>query len=280
MFALPFVIGFCAFFLYPLVQSVVFSLNDMEILPSGYALSFTGLANYRDALFRHDTYVRTFTETISAMLINVPLILMFSFFIATLLNQEFKGRLIARVVFFLPVILSSGVVLTWERTDFMMVALQSAEGEGTLMNNPEILSFLYDLALPMELVDYIVAALNRLPDIIRSSGVQILIFLAGLQSIPSALYEASSIEGATSWESFWKITFPMMSPLILTNVVYTVVYTLTTADNPLIGMIRDTAFGGMGFGVSSAMSWMYFLSIFVILAIAVGVLSRWVFYQE
>ena len=117
-------------------------------------------------------------------------------------------------------------------------------------------------------------------EIIRASGIQVLIFLAGLQSIPRSIYEAADVEGATAWENFWLITLPMLSPLILTTVVYSIIDSFTSADNALVAMIRSTAFVGQGFGLSAAMSTVYFAAIFAILGLTIAVVSRWVFYHE
>ena len=134
--------------------------------------------------------------------------------------------------------------------------------------------------LPPQLVLYVIAAIDQIYDIIISSGVQILIFLAGLQTISPSLYEASNIEGATGWENFWKITFPMVSPLILVNILYSVIDNFTHPANQVMQMIRDIAFFRNEYGLSATLAWIYFLVIFVILTIVMWVISRNVFYQE
>lgn len=281
VFALPFILGFALFFLYPFIQSLVFSLGELQVTEQGYSLNFVGWVNYNKALLVHPTFLRAAVNTILNMLLDVPLILMFSFFAACLLNQEFKGRLFARLIFFLPVILASGVVASMEQQDYMMQALQPGDLDGSgLLSGAAVRVFVGQLRLPENMLLYITSAVDKIPIIIKSSGIQILVFLAGLQSIPSALYEASAIEGATAWEDFWKITFPLMTPHILTNIVYSIIDSFASPANQLVAMIRQTAFGGLGFGVSSAMSWIYFAAIAVILAIGIGFISRWVFYQE
>ncbi|HOB91877.1 MAG: sugar ABC transporter permease [Bacillota bacterium] len=281
VFALPFILGFTLFFLYPFIQSLVFSFNELEVTEQGYNLNFVGWLNYNKALLVHPTFSRTAVNTILNMLLDVPLILMFSYFAACLLNQQFKGRLVARLIFFLPVILASGVIASMEQQDYMMQALQPGQLDGSgFLSGAAVRMFVSQLRLPDQMLTYITSAVDRIPIIIRASGIQILVFLAGLQSIPSSLYEASAIEGATAWEDFWKITFPLMTPHMLTNIVYSVIDSFTSPHNQLITLIRQTAFGGLGFGVSSAMSWIYFAAIAVILTIGVGIISRWVFYQE
>lgn len=280
LFTLPFTIGFILFFLRPFIQSVVFSLNELVIVPKGYELHSVGFENYRYALRVHPTFVRTFVDQVIAMLTTVPAIITFSFFAAVLLNQEFRGRTLARVVFFLPVIMSAGIVLRLEQTDYMTSVMSTTDSDTQIFSMASLSGFFMQLQLPQTLLTYIMNAVNSLAQIIRASGVQILIFLAGLQSIPPSLFEAADVEGATKWESFWKITFPMLSPLILTNIVYTIIDSFTSPANALVRLIRDTAFGGVGYGVSTAMGVLYFLAVSVVLIIAIAIISPRVYYQQ
>lgn len=167
-----------------------------------------------------------------------------------------------------------------EQADYILGQLRSSVVESGVLSGAVLRQFLYELRIPETSLDYVISAVDRIPEIVRASGVQILIFLAGLQSIPRSLYEAADVEGFTSWECFWLITLPMLSPLILTNAVYTIIDSFTTPANPLVKLVRDTAFGGGGFGLSSAMGVLYFLSIAVILLLAGAVISKYVFYEE
>jgi ABC-type sugar transport system permease subunit len=281
MFTLPLTIGFILFFLYPFILSISFSLSTLIIDTNGYRLDYIGLENYRYALMVNTSFVRTFVDTIRQTAFDVPLILGFSFFAAVLLNQKFRGRMLARVIFFLPVILGAGVVLQLEQTDYMTGVLSSAAPSSSfLLSDAALQSLLLEMKLPEQFLRYIASAVDYVPQIIKDSGIQILVFLAGLQSIPSSLYEAADVEGATGWESFWMVTFPLMSPLILTNVVYTVVDSFTAADNKLLTLIMNTCFGGAGYGAGTAMAWLYFAVILVVLGVVIGLISRYVFYQE
>jgi ABC-type sugar transport system permease subunit len=134
-------------------------------------------------------------------------------------------------------------------------------------------------SIPEGMMEYVVGAAESLPTVIRASGVQILIFLAGLQSIPRDVYEAASVEGATAWERFWLITFPMLTPLILTNVVYTVIDSFTVMNNELVLLIRTTMLEGAGYGVGMAMAMIYFTAIAIVLALVFAILSKRVFYH-
>ncbi|NLJ75042.1 MAG: sugar ABC transporter permease [Firmicutes bacterium] len=279
-FTLPFAIGFVLFFLYPFLQSIRFSLNHLQIVSGGYVLDYVGLENYRNALLVNADFVPVFVEALGRIITDVPLVVIFSFFAANLLNQEFRGRTAARVIFFLPVILGAGIILQMEQSDYIMTQLRVASTEGGILSGAVLREFLYELRIPEATLDYVTAAVDRIPEIIRASGVQILIFLAGLQSIPRSLYEAADVEGFTAWECFWIITLPMLSPLILTNAIYTIIDSFTVMSNPLVQLVRSTAFGGGGFGLSSAMGVLYFLAISVILLAAGAIISRFVFYEE
>lgn len=277
LFTLPFILGFGAFLAYPFFQSIVFSLSKLTIVSTGYVLDFVGLENYRHALFVDPRFRQVFLETTVTMLTQIPVILIFSFFAANLLNQRFPGRTLARVIFFLPVVMGAEITLKMQQADYMQQAMSLSESG--LIPLSILQSFLVNLKLPLGFVNFIFEAVNAVPVIIRSSGIQILIFLAALQSIPKSLYEAAHMEGATSWEAFWKITFPLISPLLLVNVVYTIVDSFTAPDNVLLDLIQDTAWSGAGFGVSTAMSWIYFIMIIVLLVLTMLFVSKGVHYE-
>lgn len=281
IFILPFIIGFILFILSPVVQSIVLSTNEVRITSTGFELEYIGLSNYNFALRVHADFVEELVNVMRLMLMNVFWILVFSFFAALLLNQRFRGRLIARVIFFLPVIMSSGVILKLEQEDYMMGMLEgTVEETFNFVNFDALSSFLMRLRIPDGFMETIALAVDNIPTIINASGIQILIFLAGLQSISPSLYEAAEVEGGTAWENFWLITLPMVSPLILTNMVYTIVDFFISPNNTLVQMIRNTTFQGAGFGVSAAMSWIYFTAIAVILGITLLIFNRLVFYHE
>jgi ABC-type sugar transport system permease subunit len=145
----------------------------------------------------------------------------------------------------------------------------------------DIQSLFAGMKVGTELVEYVATMINNIYDIVNRSGVQMLIFLAGLQSISPAIYESCSIDGATGWETFWKITFPMISPMILVNAVYTIIDSFTTDQNTVMKFIDGVytqASGGKE--ISSAMSWMYFLLVILIVAAVAGIASAFVFYQK
>ena len=237
------------------------------------------MENYGYALQIHPDFSRVFTEVLVKLATELPLIIAYSFFAATLLNQDFKGRGLVRAMFFLPVILGAGVVMKMEVDDYSLALAQSYRKEIAIFSGDALRNMFELIRFPDWLLDYVVDGIESLPAVIRASGVQILIFLAGLQGIPREVYEAADVEGANGWEQFWMITFPMLTPLILTNIVYTIIDSFTSMDNELVRLIRETMLRGAGYGVSMAMSMLYFAVIGVVLVVVFGLLSKRVFYN-
>ncbi|MFD1134405.1 carbohydrate ABC transporter permease [Paenibacillus urinalis] len=282
-FILPWLFGFVFLFAVPLIQSINFSFNELKVVQGGYELNFIGLQNFKEALFVNANFNRILTESVGTMAWTVPMILFFSLFSAVLLNQKFRGRVIARAIFFLPVLLASGAISAAETAGLISLTGSSeiAQELGKMQsgfNTLSLITMLENAGLPIWIIDYIVDAVTRIYEIIRSSGVQILIFLAALQSVPSTMYEVARMEGATAYESFWKITFPMVSPLILTNIIYTIIDSFS--NSTVTQTIYETAFRTQDFGLSAAMSWLYTLVVSLILVVIGITVSRKVFYHS
>ncbi|MCL2403974.1 MAG: sugar ABC transporter permease [Defluviitaleaceae bacterium] len=291
LFISPFLVGFIFLFLGTLLQTFEFSRSFMSVGPDGYVLTPVGWDNFRRLFFVDPDFAFELVRAVFGMLPEVAMIIIFSFFTATLINQKFMGRSLARAVLFLPIILTSGVVLALEMNDAMLLYLSDVSGQAMALDGDSmrllnsIDNMLGNLFITVgnftiDPAFMIVMAIDNIYDIIIASGVQILVFLAGLQSIPPSLYEASTVEGATGWENFWKITFPMISPLVLVNVVYTIIDSFTRPTNEVMGIIHSMAFGQLDFGGSSAAALVYFLLVILALGIVVGLLSRWVFYYD
>lgn len=285
LFIAPFLIGFFVIFLPMIAESIRFSFSNMKLGDDGYILTKAannGLEHYIRAFTIDPDFNSQLLNAIVQMLVHVPLVLIFSFFAATLLNQKFHGRAIARSIFFFPVILTSGVILGLENSDLLIQTLSEVDMTSEeLENYLNVARFLREYTnLPKGIIGYLSEAVNSVYDIVVASGVQILIFLAGLQSISPSLYEASSMEGATGWENFWKITFPMISPMILVNSVYTIIDMFTNETNEMMTDIKQTIFNEVKYGYGSAMAWIYFVCIAVILLIAGVLISRKVFYYD
>lgn len=281
LFITPFIIGFLVFMVYPLSQSLYMSFCKTT-LGNGITYTWQGLEHYR-YLFRTDPdYTKLLLAELEKMAIYVPSIMVFSFFMAILLNQEFHGRTFVRAVYFLPVIMASGVMVGLETNNSLLAGMQDVIAADT--NGTSITQTLQDILLTGEtgntFFETIIGIVDQVYDIAISSGIQIIIFLSGLQTISPSMYEAATIEGCTAWESFWKITFPMISSLILVNVVYSVVDFFTRSDSELMEDVTDTLMVDFNFGRTAAMSWIYFIIIIAILGIVSLIISKRVYYYD
>lgn len=290
IFVLPFVIGFVLIYLPIVYDSIRYSFYTMTPkLGGGMELNFVGWANYKQALLEDPNYVSTLLKGLGNMVFDIPMILIFSLFMAVLLNQKMAGRAVFRAIFFIPVILSTGIMESIEAqnvlSDYMDDAsgIEDGSGESTaseIVSSMDIEKMFQGMAVGEGLVTYVTTAINNIYNIVNRSGVQMLIFLAGLQSISPAIYESVQIDGATSWETFWKITFPMISPMILVNAVYTIIDSFTTDSNVVMSFISGVYQQANGNVVSSAMAWMYFLIVIGIIALVAAICSAFVFYQR
>jgi ABC-type sugar transport system permease subunit len=283
LFILPFIIGFLAFMVKPFFQSLYMSFCDVQIGPGGFTNVFWGLKNFVEAFTVDLTFTRLLTEELSRMLINVPAIIVFSFFAALLLNQEFKGRAFVRGIFFLPVILSSGVILGVEYDNPIMAEMRDViemNGGDAISITDTIKEILNTSGVGNRVFQVVFDIIDGIYDVVLASGIQIIIFLSGLQTISKSMYEAASIEGCTSWESLWKITFPMISPLLLVNLVYTIVDFCMRTDNQVIRKIQDIMLAKLSYGPASAMAWIYFGIVMAIIGLASFILSKVVYYYD
>ncbi|MBO5203443.1 MAG: sugar ABC transporter permease [Clostridia bacterium] len=290
LFVLPFVIGFILVYLPIVYDSIRYSFYTIKVLSGGgFELIPAGWSNYNEALFVNPDYVTTLIDGLVDMVFDIPMILIFSLFMAVLLNQKMAGRAVFRAIFFIPVILSTGIMESIESqnvlSDYMEDASGIDDGSGEsaasdIVSSMDVERMFQGMAIGQGLVEYVVAAINNIYNIVNRSGVQMLIFLAGLQSISPAIYESVQIDGATSWETFWKITFPMISPMILVNAVYTIIDSFTTDSNVVMKFIANEYQQANGNVISSAMAWMYFLIVIAIIAVVAAFFSAFVFYQR
>lgn len=285
LFVYPWLIGFLIFFAWPFIQSIIFAFSQLDVSPEGYKLVFVGFRNFIKALREDPNFIRYLSTEVGNMLVNIPLIIMFSLFIAILLNQKFRGRTLVRAIFFLPVVVMSGALLYVLESNSLEQFTMGAQAGMALSNSPflrgvDFRLFLIRITGNIPFLMPIINAIDRIYEIIWKSGVQILIFLAGLQSIPSSLYEVAHVEGATSWEIFWKVTLPMISPIVLVNVIYTVIDSFTDYSNDVLRYILEVAFRQLNHGYSAAIAWLYFLIIGVVLLVIIWVISKRVFYMN
>lgn len=284
LFVYPWVIGFILYLMVPFIQSFNYSFNEIKITRTGLKLENIGLSNFKKALAIDPNFVPTLIKTLQTTAVEVPLIIIFSLFIAVMLNQPFKGRTLVRSVFFLPVIITSGALLALIGADISTNmsggATGGASGGMPMLQAVDFRNVFNSIYLGEGLTNLLTLIIDKVYVIIWKSGVQIVIFLAGLQSISRALYESASVEGATAWESFWKITFPMISPIMLVNIVYTLIDSFTDSSNETLEYILTVIYKNVDYGFSAAMSFIYFFSILVITGIIVFFMSRRVFYMN
>ena len=284
LFVLPWIIGFLFFFMVPIFTTLSFSFNDIEA--NGLKMTFVGFQNYIDAFRADPTFPVYLVGSLTDMLMDVPVLLVFSLFAAVLIQQKFHGNGIVRTIFFLTVILSSGVFLKMQaetgatNAGQLSAAMQESTSSLGFLQGMNVEKYLLDAGISQSVISYITTPIQRIFDVIMRSGIQVFIFLAGLNSISPSIYEACKIEGASGWESFWKITFPMISPMILLNMVYTVIDSFTAYTNQTLTYISDMGIKDMHLGPASAMSWIYFLVIGGVLVVAAGIVSRLVYYQN
>ena len=277
LFILPFIIGFIAFMVKPLIISLEMSFSRYMIQTG--EMTPAGMYNYNYAFNTDPDYSRMLVDEISRMAINVIATLVLSFVIAVILKQKFKGRVLCRVIFFLPVILSSGVLPGIETSSTslnMLKSMSEAMGDSSGVNISASLENLLQVSgVASQVFDVIFQMIDGIYDIVMASGIQIIVFLSGLQSISPSLYEAADVEGCSAWESFWKITFPMVSPLLLVNCIYTIIDFFMKNNNQVMEHINTVMYGvRMDLGLAAAESWIYFGVALVFIGISAFIISR------
>jgi len=275
LFVLPFYIGFILFFIKPTVETLLFSFGDVEIVAGGFDLTLKGIANYTYLFAEELNYSSNLFKSLGSLLWQTPLIVLISLFIAIILNSNFKGRTFTRAVFFLPVIIVTGTVTLIIQADTAASSVLSGNvvSSGTIEYSSALQDLLIKSGVSSQLVGIFTTVSNAMFNLLWRTGIQMIIFLAGLQGISPSLYEASSIEGATAWENFFKITLPMLSPIILVNLVYTIIDSFTDANNPIMEQITTTA-SQLKLGTMASMSWLYFLLIAAVLGAVMLVYNR------
>ena len=282
LFILPFIIGFLVFMIKPLFQSLYMSFCTVELGSGNFNPIWTGLENFQYAFAVDPEFNRLLVEEITRMMIYSVAIIVFSFFVALVLNQKFHGRALVRAIFFLPVILSSGVILGLE-TDNQLMATLATQIEETTQNisiTGALEEILRTAGVGVRAFEKVFEIIDNIYDVAIASGIQIIIFLSGLQTIPSSMYEAADIEGCTKWESLWKITFPMISSMFLVNWIYTVIDFCMRSDNEVIEKIQVVMIDQMKYGRASAMSWVYFVLILAFIGVTALLISKEVYYYD
>ena len=281
-FIAPFIVGFLVFMIKPFFQSLYMSFTNVDLRAGNFSMAWCGIENYFFAIRKDASYVRLLTEELLRMVVYSFAIIVFSFFVSLILNQKFHGRALVRAVFFLPVILSSGVMLGLESNNQLVATLQQTVEEATasISVTDSLQEILRTAGVGTRAFEKVFEVIDNIYDVALASGIQIIIFLSGLQTIPRSMYEAADIEGCTAWESLWKVTFPMISSLFLVNWVYTVVDFCMRSDNQVIEKIQETMIEMQNYGAASAMTWIYFVIVITFVGITSLAISKGVYYGD
>ena len=273
MFVLPWIIGLIIFFFIPIIQSVIYSFSSINSI--GENLGWVGFKHYDELLNSDPNYTTWLTDSLSELAYSMPIILVLSLILAMMLNQKFRGRLFFRALYFLPVIIASGYVMKmiFTTTDESITDMGTSAGMSSGLITVEDLTTSFNFS--KEIAEFISTAINDIFNLIWSCGIQIVLFLSGLQSIPASLYEASRVEGATKWEEFWFITFPMLSRITLLVGVFTMVELFINERNPLIEQVYLKV-KGTQYDISSAMIWFYFIIVAAIMGAVMFLFSKFI----
>ena len=276
LFILPWLIGFVFLFLRPLINSTIYSFSSIK-LNHDIELQFAGLRYYMKAFVTDPNYLPKLAISLKDMAYQVPLILIFSLAVACVLNNKFEGALFFKAIFFLPVIIASGVVMSVISGDEYAQLMNSSLASSSLLGSDSVTELLINSGLDTRIVTAITKVTGDIFNLAWKAGIQILIFLSAFKSISPSIYEAAAIEGANGWESFWKITFPLISPMLLTNLIYSIIDIFTDYENPGRLYISDEA-AKVNISYSAAMSWIYFIITFSIIMVIYFVVNKKVFY--
>lgn len=257
------------FFIVPLFSSVLYSFSDVSLQNSGIQVSFKGLKHFKYLLTEDAQYVDSLRDAVGSLLISLPIVISLSLFLALVLNGKFKGRLIFRVIFFLPVILANSVVMDILQSSIVNLPLFTATS-GEEMNYGQMIDFtaiLANLNMPDAITELFSNYLSNIFNLIWSCGVPTILFLSGLQSIAPQLYEVGKIEGANRWEMLWMMEIPMLRNIITLVLIYTMIDLFTAINNPVMELITSAMFERQMFDRSSAMLWGYFVVVGLIMSL-------------
>ena len=275
LFITPFLIGFFLLYLPMIVESIRFSFSEIDVQPGGgFVLINVGWKNYSYSLFTDPDFVTTLAGSLKELAFNVPAIVIFSLFMAVLLNQKMRGRAIFRAIFFIPIIIANSVVMDMLNSDIVTMPLfSSGTGSNSLINYQEIIS---GLGIPEQISPILTFLLSNTINLIWKCGVQTILFLAGLQSISASMYEVSKIEGANKWEEFWYVTFPMLSGTTMLIIVFTSIESFIDPSNEIMRYAFDSIRNSM-WVEAPTMLWIYFAVVGSMLGLVVYLLQKFIF---
>lgn len=275
IFISPWIFGFIVFFLVPLLQSIIFSFSKVSIDDGGIITKFTGMTNWKYVLYENADYTNNLSEAITSFVYTLPIVIILSLCIAMVLNQNFKGRILARAIFFLPALMAGGMVMSILNNNIMSSATMEAGGSSTYFSQTvDFEAIIMGLGLPESITGIISRYMNSISTLVWNCGVQIILFISGLQSIPKQLYEVAKVEGATTWETFWFVTFPMLTNILLVTMVYTTIDLFTSTDNKVMIQTYNLLIDKQNYSDGSAMLWIYLLIIGVVLSIVFYLVNK------
>lgn len=273
MFISPWIIGMIVFFLFPIFHSIYLSFAKMSIGTEGVATEFVSTANYYKILVTEPDYLDNVLLALKNLFISVPFILVVSMVLALLLNGSYKGRIFYRGLYFLPVIIASGTVLQLFLTAGSSNATQAAVSDAAGFDLIDFDAVLSGLNLPSFIEEYISLALGEIFMLVWQSGIQTILIIAGLQSIPDLHYEVARVEGANAWETFWFVTFPQLIRTMVLVVIFSIIEVCAANTNDVISAAYRK-FNDIEYGVGSAMLWFYYIFVAAIMLIIFFVYQR------
>ena len=279
LFILPWLIGTIYFFIKPFVTVILYSF--FEVPNTGALLDgeFAGFRVFQRVFTEDTTFIRSFFESILGIFGTSVFIIFFSIFVALILKSKFHGRTLVRAVFFLPVIIATGPVLDIINGESIAQLMMSGESASMMFQATSIEDILVQIGLSEEITTMFSTLVSEIFNLSWKSGIQILLFLAGLQNVPNHLYEAADVEGASGWEKFWRITFPMVTPILLLNTIYTVIDGFTDYSNTIIRQIVAQT-QRLHLSYAAALGTSYFLVVFLIIIVIYLIINRRAFYMQ
>ena len=278
VFLTPWILGMLLFFIIPVIQSIWYSFCTVQLEKGGFVTEFVGLEQYNYILKEEPNYTDNLLLSFSSFATSLPIIVAVSLILAVVLNQKFHGRLFFRTLFFAPVIIAGGVVMDFlNGGSLSMESMASTGGSAYTVSSVNFMEILSNLNLPTQMTTLISQYVSSVFNLIWNCGVPIVLFIAGLQTIPPQLYEASTVEGANKWEEFWYITIPMMMNVLVLVVVYTSLDLFTSDNNAVIGQAYSLMKTKVIYDISAAMLWLYFGMVAVVLGAVLYLIYRLAF---
>ena len=267
LFFAPFIIGSVCFFAFPIAKSLQYAFSTMPAVGVLKGMTFAGWDNFIYIFTKDYFFVQYFIETVEKTVITLPFIVIFAMIVAIILNKKIAMRGFFRSIFFLPFLLGTGFVFQ------LLLGIGAERGDATFFRGVT-LPIEYQVMIGEELADTVNTILQELVIIFWKIGLQTLLFLSSLQSVSPTLYESAKVDGATEWEMFWKITLPMISPMILVCIIYTVIDSFNDITSPLLSYVMLMGQERHEYTYSTAMAWVYMLFILVLLLVIFAVFNR------